>query len=596
MITLTAEEILEIIRQMEQKEFINSNDRIMQRLESLESDIAGNFYTVVVVGEFNNGKSTFVNALLRTPLLPMNILPETATINAIMYSDKPKVSVVTDKGEQVGEATPKFFARFSAQKANEKTLRQIRYVKIGYPIDLLKNRVVLVDTPGVADLSEQRSEITYNFLPKADTIIFVLDANAPLKKSEKDFIENHLLPLGITDILFLVNKFDCVDEEEDADLLDEIKKRLNRAFDTEKTALKHIECLPVSALDALDGMINDNDQLIKLSGINEVRSKLTEMLSTSNLGKKKISAVKGRLHAILKIVEAELKQRRAMKFVEAEDLRRVADMIADRLTHNDSEKENILAYTKRIKQQIFMITDKSLNHFQKILWEEISDSVNRYKGVDFKEFIEHDITKSLRKNFEGWLPTYFPSIDQMLFMLERELALGLSRRFNQSVRLTAKKSDLTRDEINLSLQAEDLSNISFQVGAIAAVGSVGILALFGSSVFPFLSLAAIPLLRERMLKQRLASAKAQVLPEIENQIVELIHRLQNKLHEYIKNRCNEIVQNTEYAYETILTEIHLKIQEEIDAKKSEESVIEQEVKILTSQIEEMISYLKRLEK
>ncbi len=593
---MTAKEVLEIVRQIERKEFINSNDQIMKRLKSLESDIAGNFYTVVVVGEFNNGKSTFVNALLGTPLLPMNILPETATINAIMYSDEPRVSVVTNEGEQIGEATPKFFARFSAQKANEKTLKQIRYVKIGYPIDLLKNRIVLVDTPGVADLSDQRSEITYNFLPKADTIIFVLDANAPLKKSEKDFIENHLLPLGITDILFLVNKFDCVDDEEDADLLDEIKRRLNRAFDTKKTALKHIECLPVSALDALNGMSNNHERLIELSGINEVRSKLTEMLSASNLGKKKTSAVKGRLHAILKTAEAELKQRRAMKFVEAEDLRRVADMIAEQLTHNNSEKENILAYTKRIKQQIFMITDKSLSHFQKILWEEISDSVNRYKGVDFKEFIEHDITKSLRKNFEGWLPIYLPSIDQMLFMLERELALGLSRRFNQSVRLTAKKSDLTRDEINLSLQAEDLSNISFQVGAIAAVGSVGILAFFGSSVFPFLSLAAIPLLRERMLKQRLASAKAQVLPEIENQIAKLMHRLQGKLHEYIENRCNKIVQNTEYAYETILTEIHLKIQEEINAKKSEEIIIEQEVKILTSQIEEVTSYLKCLEK
>ena len=593
---MTAKEVLEIVRQIERKEFINSNDQIMKRLKSLESDIAGNFYTVVVVGEFNNGKSTFVNALLGTPLLPMNILPETATINAIMYSDEPRVSVVTNEGEQIGEATPKFFVRFSAQKANEKTLKQIRYVKIGYPIDLLKNRIVLVDTPGVADLSDQRSEITYNFLPKADTIIFVLDANAPLKKSEKDFIENHLLPLGIIDILFLVNKFDCVDDEEDADLLDEIKRRLNRAFDTKKTALKHIECLPVSALDALNGMSNNHERLIELSGINEVRSKLTEMLSASNLGKKKTSAVKGRLHAILKTAEAELKQRRAMKFVEAEDLRRVADMIAEQLTHNNSEKENILAYTKRIKQQIFMITDKSLSHFQKILWEEISDSVNRYKGVDFKEFIEHDITKSLRKNFEGWLPTYLPSIDQMLFMLERELALGLSRRFNQSVRLTAKKSDLTRDEINLSLQAEDLSNISFQVGAIAAVGSVGILAFFGSSVFPFLSLAAIPLLREQMLKQRLASAKAQVLPEIENQIAKLMHRLQGKLHEYIENRCNKIVQNTEYAYETILTEIHLKIQEEINAKKSEEIIIEQEVKILTSQIEEVTSYLKCLEK
>lgn len=201
-------------------------------LYALQRDIDKNFFTVVVLGEFKRGKSTFVNALLGTPLLPMNILPETATINAIMYSEKPLLSIVYMDGRQEeGEPTYEFLQNFSARENNEERLNKIKYIKIGYPLDILKRRIVLVDTPGVSDLNQQRCDITYRFLPKANAVLFLLDANSPLKKSEKEFVEKQLFSLGIKDIIFLVNKYDCIDEEEeDDDFLDEIKARLSEAF------------------------------------------------------------------------------------------------------------------------------------------------------------------------------------------------------------------------------------------------------------------------------------------------------------------------------------------------------------------------------
>ncbi len=67
-----------------EKDYVKADAAIFQKLTDLQSDIAKDFYTVVVLGEFKRGKSTFVNALLGTKLLPMDVLPETATINAIM--------------------------------------------------------------------------------------------------------------------------------------------------------------------------------------------------------------------------------------------------------------------------------------------------------------------------------------------------------------------------------------------------------------------------------------------------------------------------------------------------------------------------------
>ena len=102
-------------------------------------------------------------------------------------------------------------------------MEKVSYIKIGYPCEKLKDRVVLVDTPGVSDLNEQRSEVTYRFLSKANAVLFVLDANSPLKKTEKEFIEEKLLPLGINNILFILNKYDAVDEEEEEDFLPTVK-------------------------------------------------------------------------------------------------------------------------------------------------------------------------------------------------------------------------------------------------------------------------------------------------------------------------------------------------------------------------------------
>lgn len=203
-----------------EKDYVKADAAIFQKLTDLQSDIAKDFYTVVVLGEFKRGKSTFVNALLGTKLLPMDVLPETATINAIMYSATPKLSVLYRDGSEVsGAVSYDYMKQFSARDDNT-ALKNISYIKIGYPCKLLRNRIVLVDTPGVSDLNEQRAEVTYRFVPKANAVLFLLDATSPLKGTEKDFIEEKLLPLGISNILFLINKYDAVDEESDADFLE----------------------------------------------------------------------------------------------------------------------------------------------------------------------------------------------------------------------------------------------------------------------------------------------------------------------------------------------------------------------------------------
>jgi predicted GTPase len=83
-------------------------------------------------------------------------------------------------------------------------------VELEYPAEILRDRVTLVDTPGVNDLNLQRAEITYGYVPRADAVVFLLDAGQILKESERRFLRDRLLGAGRDRIVFAINKADLL--------------------------------------------------------------------------------------------------------------------------------------------------------------------------------------------------------------------------------------------------------------------------------------------------------------------------------------------------------------------------------------------------
>lgn len=577
------EEIKEIIKWIEGMDIVKDNPVLLQSIKKLEDDIRKSIFTVVVLGEFKRGKSTFVNALLGTPLLPMNILPETATINAIMYNDKPMLSVVRmDGSQEEEEVSYEYLQQFSASNSNDEALKSIKYIKIGYPLDLLKNRIVLVDTPGVSDLNQQRCDITYQFLPKANAVIFLLDANSPLKKSEKEFIETELFPLGIRDIIFLANKYDCIDEEEDGDdFLDDLKIRLSKAFQVDKVdaPLKEIEIYPVSALDALDGIEEHNSDKVRTSGILQIKKRLIDILQYGDLEKRKVISYNYRLQIILKQLIKFIESYKAIKESDRESLQKACDALLEIQEKRENNKKNIRAYAEKQKATIYAMTDKSIRYFQRKLTEEIMDSIQSYNGADFKEFVEHKIARSIKNNFENWVRNYTPYVDTALSKMGQELANGLSWYLKKKIQILTNRDGelkITRDIMNV--EAEDVSIVNLQAGVAAAVGAVGLLAVLGSVVMPFVSMAALPYLRQKMLKEKLQTAKINVIPVVQQQIAEGINRLQYETHKYIDRQTENIIMNTEYAYQNILNQMQENINKGCAERKKKKSNTEYELR------------------
>lgn len=599
-ITASKRQLLDIANRIVERDYVKNRPQILQEVESLLSDIHRDFYTVVVLGEFKRGKSTFVNAILGEPLLPMDILPETAVISAIMYDEAPRLSVVSSDGSEIeGEVSRDYLQKFSAQTAAQSDLASIRYIKIGYPIEMLKNRVVLVDTPGVSDLNQQRSDVTYRFLPCANTVIFLLDTNAPLKKTEKDFIEQQLVPLGITDIMFLVNKYDCVDEEEDEDLLDELQERLSNAFGLGKTdgMLDRIELFPISAKQALEASQNDDAELMELSGMPRVLKRLQELLTEGRMEQTKVNAHRKRLYFLFDRLMRDMDSSRMMKQADADTLQQYCDCLDSMLAERERKKDNIRNYTERAKESIYEMADKSLSFFQNKLSEEVCDHIEAFRGTDFKEYVEQNIPRMVKKNIESWGGLYGSHLDEALVALENELARGLSYYFNRQVRLVAEGAGgLKSSKAVFSLEATDISNVNLQAGAIAAVGSLGLLAIVGGIAMPLISLAALPFLREKMLKEKLASAKEEVLPAAKAQVVKAVALLRQEVHKYIDQRAENIISNTEYAYEHILLKMRQDAENEILLKQEAKSDAQQEIRFLMQGMEEVGKWKEQLSK
>lgn len=590
-------QVTDILRRIQHLEIGGSNPAVLKAVNELEQDIAESFYTVVVLGEFKRGKSTFINALLGKSILPMDVLPETATINAIMYADEPQLFVVYKDGhEEVGDVSYEYLKQFSARQGNE-LINDIKYIKLGYPNELLKNRVILVDTPGVSDLNEQRSEVTFNFVPKANAVIFLLDAMSPLKKTEKDFIEERLLPFGINNIVFVANRYDSVDEEEEPDYLSDLKQRLLNAFkmDSKEAELRDITLYPLSALNALRGIERGDNTLLELSGLSAIKEKLRDMIFNGNVEQDKLLSYRNRLLGVLKSLQRDLDNDLQLKQTDKSELEQMSRKLSKMMEEAEANKASVAEYTKTAKERIYAMADKSINFFNEKLQEDINDMVEAYQGTGFKEYIEGTVTKHIKRSFENWVAMYTPHIDQLVSFLETELARGLSYHFRQNIRIeTVSGREMETAGFHVSLEAEDISGVNFQAGAIAAAGSIGLMVLVGGAVMPLISFAALPFLRDKMLKERLAAAKADIFPEMASQIAQFALELRNVVHGYVDKRCEAVCNNTEYAYEAVLKGMKERIDEQILEKERQGQNKDKEIAGIIGEIEEVNKMMRLL--
>src|SRR5215211_4799854 len=141
-------------------------------------------FLLVIVGEFNSGKSAFINALLGADIAEEGVTPTTDRITVLRHSPEP-----TERERRDG------------------------VLEKGYPSALLRE-IAIVDTPGTNAIIRHHEELSRGFVPRSDLVLFVTSAERPLTESERAYLE--LIRDWGKKVVLVVNKADLLQEEKAA--------------------------------------------------------------------------------------------------------------------------------------------------------------------------------------------------------------------------------------------------------------------------------------------------------------------------------------------------------------------------------------------
>ena len=174
-------------------------DDLSARLNMAKRRLDDPAFRVLVVGEFKQGKSSLVNALLNAPVCPVDDDIATSAPTAVQYAEQLGARVLYAPTDEDPDAEPETVdipvdrvREYVTEAANPANERRVQWVEIGVPRKLLADGLVLVDTPGVGGLGSVHGAITAAALPMADGVLFLSDASQEFSEPEMTFLKQAL--------------------------------------------------------------------------------------------------------------------------------------------------------------------------------------------------------------------------------------------------------------------------------------------------------------------------------------------------------------------------------------------------------------------
>lgn len=453
-------------------------------------------FHLVVLGEFNHGKTTFVNALLGAPVLPMGVTPTTAVIHQVIHGTR-GAKVIDEAGgargiafEEVGQF------EVGGASANDNT----RYLEVSYPSPLLEGGVVLVDTPGVNDLNSTRAEITYSYVPRADAILFLLDAGQILKESERTFLANKLLAQSRDKVLFVINKIDLLDTEEKEQALAYARMQLAKLIPEPKVyAISSEQALGGDREGAgLNRLIGDlRDFLANERGRVLLDNALDEGLRTA--------------HTLKRGIEV---QRQAMSMDQADLDRRLKALEGD------------LSSTEKAAERRERIIRESLSAVKALVRKECEDFGRRFSAALPQE-IESSRAEDLKRYLPGFMEERFRSFADRQ---GQEIQKRLEKVAEEAIAFVDEEARARGEKIaeafgqspNVDLT---VNTLAYDVGVIA-LGAFGVTMMALSNVFVGGAMAlAAPVLAYVFRERADRDLKRRAIEEAPQAVIKAAHDL-----------------------------------------------------------------------
>ncbi len=337
-------------------------------------------FLIVVVGEFNSGKSSLINALLGAEVLEEGVTPTTATVNLLRYGDT-----------------------FGEQKVDD------GFSIINYPLDLLKE-INFVDSPGTNALNREHERLTMDYVPRSDHVLFISSADRPMTDSERQFLER-IISWG-KKISIVINKADILENP----------KAVEQVLNFSKESAKHIlghepEVFLVSARLAQKSNRTDDAQekqsLRDASGINELDHFLKNTLDDSSRLRQKLLnplGVARKLHEgaryLNEMQQKELKTDIALADSLEEMINKHEKELRDELPPRLAEVDNILYDFEKRGQDFFDSKLKLANIFNlaktDLIKLQFQEEVQADVAIEIESKVRELIDWMVDKDLDVW--------------------------------------------------------------------------------------------------------------------------------------------------------------------------------------------------
>ncbi|HUM49912.1 MAG TPA: dynamin family protein [Anaerolineaceae bacterium] len=424
-------------------------------------------FLIVVVGEFNSGKSALINALLGDHVLEEGVTPTTARVTLVRW------------GETLSE-----------QIVNED------FAIVTYPLELLKE-LNLIDSPGTNAIIRRHELLTTEYVPRSDLVLFTTSADRPLTESEREFLEK-ILAWG-KKIVLVINKADILDGQE---AIEEV-----RAFVAQHTAgilgyapeLFVLSAKMAEKANQISDLV-EKERLRKASGITDFERYITETLDDRARLELKLSNPLG-------VASNLLQQAEGLNQAQAEELQADLKLV--------SELEAMLsAYRKELTAEIkprLAEVDNVLQNFEQRGEEffktnlRITNIGNLAKSDKIKAKFEEEVLAGLSQEIDAKVHTMIDwmvdkdlqiwyqvmgALERRQFIARKQAEVGpVSPQAARRTDLMASVGETIKTIVNSYNHKKEAEELSVLVeGAVAQtalfeVGAVGLGALVASTLF-----------------------------------------------------------------------------------------------------------------
>ena len=610
-------------------------NNLAEQVEQASQKLSSQRFRVAVVGEFSQGKSTLLNALLGEEIQPVREIPCSGTVTVLRYGAQKRVicRYKDKREEEIPFEQYKIKAAISEEAAldcvsDELARSDIEEIIFEHPdLELCRSGVEIVDSPGLNEHPD-RTAITQQLLKDTDAAIFLMNASRPLTQGERDLIQDLKTQLngGKTDeaannLFVVVNFMDLLRSENGRQ---QVRQRIERFVQGQNPIIAGENRVHfISAQATLDAIFagTENDYLKafqKFTGsiekfLTTERGLIKLQQSTTALNQL-IHSCCDELHQFEEILNDKLKvseedkQKMLEQMGESSGRDVKIKLLADRLVE-EALDQAIDSYNEWCEELGDLMADNSegwtSSHNQKKkLFQDYAKQFSTDISKEFNIWVDENIKDSI-------LPSYLEILNAEIYQEIEAIQRSIQTFDSKTGANLSGQFDLSLSAAGVKMNLASSSNLDDDPKGIGLFSSLGTGGAVAGALLAFTGLGLVPIAiaggaaaavagwlfgeDEEELKQEI---KQEVLEQGLEKFNESVEELFEKVTEYIDSvlyerseAARKVIQQAISLSESFLAQQEKAHQETLEQRQAENAFIaekRQEIEQVQKNIEAIL--------